>query len=44
MSSDYETDRGSVQVVVEKEATGKVKVIYKEIQKNLVIEFVPNYV
>ena len=42
MSSNYETDRASVQVVVEKEATGKVKDIYKEIQKTLGIDFVPN--
>jgi AhpD family alkylhydroperoxidase len=42
MSSEYETDRASVQVVVEKEATGKVKDIYKEIQKTLGIDFVPN--
>jgi len=42
MSSNYETDRASVQVVLEKEATGKVKDIYKEIQKTLGIDFVPN--
>ncbi len=33
MSSDYETDIASVQVIAEKEATGKVKDIYEEIQK-----------
>ncbi len=42
MSSDYETDVASVQVVAEKEATGKVKDIYEEIQKTLGIDFVPN--
>ncbi len=42
MSSDYETDRAFVQVVVEKEATGKVKDIYEEIQKTLGTDFVPN--
>ena len=42
MSSDHETDRASVQVVVEKEAAGKVKDIYRDIQKTLGIDFVPN--
>ena len=42
MSSDYETERASVEVVLEKEATGKVKDIYEEIQKTLGIDFVPN--
>ncbi len=42
MSGDYQTGRASVQVVVEKEATGKVKDIYKEIQETLGIDFVPN--
>ena len=42
MSSDYEIDRASVKVVMEKEATGKVKDIYNDIQKTLGIDFVPN--
>ncbi len=42
MSSDNETERAFVQVVLEKEATGKVKDIYEEIQETLDIEFVPN--
>jgi hypothetical protein len=42
MSSDNDTDRASVQVVEENEATGKVKDVYKEIQKTLGIDFVPN--
>lgn len=42
MSSIYESDRASVQLVPEEEATGKVKDIYKNIQKTLGIDFVPN--
>ena len=42
MSSIYESDRASVQLVPEEEATGKVKDIYKNIQKTLGIGFVPN--
>ena len=42
MSSNSETDRASVRVVVEKEATGKVKEIYKDIKKTLGTDFVPN--
>ncbi len=42
MSSDYDTDRAFVKVVVEKEASGKVEDIYKEIRKTLGIDFVPN--
>jgi len=42
MSSDYETDTASVQVVEENEATEKVEDIYKEIQETLGIDFVPN--
>ncbi len=42
MSSNNETDRAFIQVVAEKEATGKVKDIYEEIQKTLGIDFVPN--
>lgn len=42
MSSDNETDKASVQLIVETEATGKVKDIYNDIQERLGIEFVPN--
>ncbi len=42
MTSDYKTDRASVQVVAEIEATGKVKDVYEDIQKTLGIDFVPN--
>ena len=42
MSSDYKTDSAFVQVVGEKEAAGKVKDIYMDIQETLGIDFVPN--
>ena len=42
MSSVCESDRASVKVVVEEDATGKVEDIYQEIQKTLGIDFVPN--
>ena len=32
----------SIELIAEKEATGKVKDIYKEIQETLGIDFVPN--
>ncbi len=37
-----ETDRASVSVVREEDATGKVKDIYTEIRETLGIDFVPN--
>lgn len=42
MTSDIDNDRASVKVVLEKEATGKVKEIYNDIQETLGIDFVPN--
>lgn len=42
MANGGETDRASIKVVVEQEATGKVKEIYEEIKKTLGINFVPN--
>ena len=42
MTSVIEVDRASVEVVEEKEASGKIEAIYQEIQKTLGIDFVPN--
>ncbi len=42
MSSNTATKRATVQVVIENEATGKVKDIYEDIQNTLGIDFVPN--
>ncbi len=42
MSGHHETERASVRVVAENEATGKVKDIYEDIQATLGIDFVPN--
>ncbi len=42
MASEIESVRASVKVVVDTEATGKVKDIYREIKETLGIDFVPN--
>ncbi len=42
MSNDLKTGKASVRVVIEEDATGKVKEIYEDIQKTLGIDFVPN--
>jgi AhpD family alkylhydroperoxidase len=42
MYSDIKTDRASIHVVSDEEATGKVKDIYDDIQRTLGIDFVPN--
>lgn len=42
MSIHHATERASVSVVTENEATGKVNDIYEDIQATLGIDFVPN--
>ena len=42
MPSGCESDRASITVVAEKDATGKVEQIYEEIKQTLGIDFVPN--
>ncbi len=42
MSNDSGTQKASVKVVEEKDATGKVKMIYEDIRTTLGIDFVPN--
>lgn len=42
MSSECESERASIKLVVENEVTGKVQEIYEDIKQTLGIDFVPN--
>lgn len=42
MSGEYESDRASIKLIEENEATGKVKDVFEDIKQTLGIDFVPN--